>query len=168
MVEYAVFLRGINVGRTKRVKVSEITKMLERHFGNVRPYGQSGNFVLISELGNERIAAFIENELEKNFAFKISCVVLTKDELSAVFDNNPFWDAPVEQLYFILTNGTASKRTGEWENNGDAAKLLGGCIYLNCKGPYHETKLSNNFFEKELGVVCTARNWNTVNKILNL
>ncbi len=33
---------------------------------------------------------------------------------------------------------------------------------------YGETKLSNNFFEEELKVTATTRNWRTVNALLSM
>ena len=41
-------------------------------------------------------------------------------------------------------------------------------IYLNCAAGYGTTKLSNTFFENKLKVRATTRNWNTVNKLMEL
>jgi uncharacterized protein (DUF1697 family) len=35
-------------------------------------------------------------------------------------------------------------------------------IYVFCPGGYGRTKLSNNYFERQLGVPATTRNWKTV------
>jgi len=41
-------------------------------------------------------------------------------------------------------------------------------IFLYCNGKYHQSKLTNNFFEKKLKVGATTRNWKTVLKLLEL
>ena len=41
-------------------------------------------------------------------------------------------------------------------------------IFLFCPGGYGRTKLSNNFFEKKLGVVATTRNWKSVNALYEM
>jgi uncharacterized protein (DUF1697 family) len=41
-------------------------------------------------------------------------------------------------------------------------------VYLYCPNGYGRTKLTNTFWEKKLKVGATTRNWNTVNKLLEL
>lgn len=40
-------------------------------------------------------------------------------------------------------------------------------IYYSPRG-YGRAKLNNNFFENKLKVTATTRNWNTVNKLLEM
>jgi uncharacterized protein (DUF1697 family) len=44
--------------------------------------------------------------------------------------------------------------------------VVGREVYLWCPEGLAETAFTNVFFEKRLGVVATARNWNTVGKVL--
>ena len=46
--------------------------------------------------------------------------------------------------------------------------MRGREVYLHCPSGYGETKLSNAVFEKALAVKATTRNWNTVNKLLEM
>jgi uncharacterized protein (DUF1697 family) len=46
--------------------------------------------------------------------------------------------------------------------------IVGKEIYLYCPNGYGITKLSNNFFERELNVRATTRNWKTVNTLLSM
>ena len=41
-------------------------------------------------------------------------------------------------------------------------------IYLFCRDGYGRTKVSNNFFERKLGVTATTRNWKTVNALVQM
>jgi uncharacterized protein (DUF1697 family) len=41
-------------------------------------------------------------------------------------------------------------------------------VYLHCPQGYGRSKLSNAFFEKQLGVAATTRNWRTVTTLAEL
>ena len=41
-------------------------------------------------------------------------------------------------------------------------------MYLHCPQGYGRSKLSNAFFEKQLGVAATTRNWRTVTALAEL
>jgi len=119
-------------------------------------------------MGKENVSSAIETDLEKEFGFSVFCIVRTISELQRIVKNNPFPNAGKDELFFIFMKEAASSEDDEWEHNEDEAKRIGDVIYLNCRDEYHRTKLSSGFFEKELGVICTARNLNTVNAVLKL
>jgi uncharacterized protein (DUF1697 family) len=169
VIEYAAFLRGVNVGKTKRVKLSDMVPMLEMSFKNIRSYGQSGNIVFDSEREMDVICPMIESVFGKTFGFDIFCVVKTIDEIRTAVERNPFFDVSPDKLFFIfMSESPADTEDDEWSFGEDRAKRIADVIYLECKGEYHRTKLTNNFFEKEFEIICTARNLNTVNAVLKL
>jgi uncharacterized protein (DUF1697 family) len=168
MTRYAAFLRGINVGKTKRIRTSDIASMLSTSFDNVVSYGQSGNFVFDTDMKKEDIVPLIVSRLRTEFATDVPCIVRTLDELQRTVNNIPFRDACAERLFFVFTGGDVNDGGREWSYGDDAAVRIGDVVYLNCIGKYHETKLSNGFFEKELNAVCTTRNLNTVDAVLRL
>lgn len=65
-----VLLRGINVGGRNKVPMAELRSRLERSFGDVRTYIQSGNLVLDSELSPEEVAAMITTALAAGFTLE--------------------------------------------------------------------------------------------------
>jgi len=167
MARYVAFLRGINVGKAKRVKISDVASMFERSFNDVISYGQSGNFVFGSDMERDEIGSKIESDFENEFGFNAFCVVRMADEIRNAVDNNPFPDAGGDELYITLTNDEIpNDEDHEWSYKEDRAERIGNVIYLYCKGKYHETLLSNKFFEKELDCVCTTRNMNTMGAII--
>ncbi|MDR0778176.1 MAG: DUF1697 domain-containing protein [Methanomassiliicoccaceae archaeon] len=169
MTEYVAFLRGINVGRTKRIKINEIKSMLDRSFVNVRSYGQSGNFVFDTEMKKDDIVTLAESDLEKEFEFNVFCIVKEVNELRTAVERNPFPGASANELFFIFMSEEPSQNEDDdWSFGDDRAKRIADVIYLDCKGEYHRTKLTNTFFEKEFDIICTARNLNTVNAVLRL
>jgi uncharacterized protein (DUF1697 family) len=40
--------------------------------------------------------------------------------------------------------------------------IVGHEVYLHCPHGYGNTKINNGWFEKQLGVAATTRNWKTV------
>ena len=96
------------------------------------------------------------------------CVVRTIDELKKAVKNNPFPDAGTDELFFVFMKEKTLCEDDEWDYREDRAKRIDDVVYVECKEEYHKTKLSNTFFEKELGVICTTRNLNTVNAVLEI
>jgi len=50
----------------------------------------------------------------------------------------------------------------------DEFQIIGHDSFLHIPGKYHQTKISNQFFEKHLKVSATTRNWKTVMKLMEL
>ncbi len=50
----------------------------------------------------------------------------------------------------------------------DRFEIDNQAVFVYCEGKYHQSKLTNNFFEKKLKVGATTRNWKTVLKLLEL
>jgi len=65
-------------------------------------------------------------------------------------------------------SGKSAKASKAPSTATDFFQLVRKEIYLYCPGGYGNTKLSNNLFEKALSVSATTRNWNTVNKLLEI
>jgi uncharacterized protein (DUF1697 family) len=47
----------------------------------------------------------------------------------------------------------------------DEFRVVGRQVYLHCPNGYGRSKLTNAYFEKQLGVPATTRNWRTVTKL---
>jgi uncharacterized protein (DUF1697 family) len=50
----------------------------------------------------------------------------------------------------------------------DDFRVTGRHVYLHAPNGYGGSKLSNAYFEKQLGVVATTRNWKTVTALAEL
>jgi len=50
----------------------------------------------------------------------------------------------------------------------DKFRIIGSEIYIYCPNGFGKTKLYTNFFEAKMKVTGTARNWTTVNKLLEM
>ena len=58
----------------------------------------------------------------------------------------------------------ASKKVYE----GEEYKIIKDCIYYFCEKGYGQAKFNANFFERNLKTFATARNYNTMVKLLSL
>ncbi len=174
MPAYVALLRGVNVGAHNRMKMPALTSLCrELGYTDVVTYIQSGNVVCGSPA---RRAAAVERAMvtgiEKEFGLKITVLVRTKDELARVARGNPFPKAEPNRLHVAFldaTPATARVRALEaFDTAPDEVRVRGREAYLHTPRGYGNSKLSGSFIEKELQVAATARNWNTVEKLLAL
>jgi len=169
-VRYAVLLRGINVGRSRRVSMADLTALCRRlGFPDATSYGQSGNLVLTAELRPLAVAARIEVGLAWELRLSdVDAIVRTGPDLANIIAANPFLPvgADPEALYVIALKDAPGETI---EDDGghvpDQFQIAGREVYLWCPRGYAATKLTNTFFERHLGVRATARNWRTINAL---
>jgi uncharacterized protein (DUF1697 family) len=50
----------------------------------------------------------------------------------------------------------------------DQFVVRGSEVFLHCPGGYGETKLSNTYLERRLGVTATTRNWRSVTALAEM
>jgi uncharacterized protein (DUF1697 family) len=173
MIEYIIFLRGINVSGQKVIKMQDLAKLFESFgFNNVKTYLQTGNILFDSdETDSEKIIKIIDDGIYQELGYKVTVILRTKQELLDVVDSNPFKDYEGDVKYYLTFLAEKPKqppalpiRMNDIEN--EVFKLENNIVYtvgFNVKGRYG---FPNVFIEKEFGVPATTRNWNTILKIL--
>jgi uncharacterized protein (DUF1697 family) len=173
---YLALLRGINVGRANRIPMSDLRALFEDlGHEDVRTYLQSGNVVFKGRSSApKRLAAEIEDAISKAFDFKISVIFRTDRELKRVAAENPFaleGAKPSLLHVMFLAERAASKaiKTLDYDRSPpDEFEVKGGEVYLRFPKGSGRSKLTVDYFEKKLETQATARNWNTVMKVLEL
>jgi uncharacterized protein (DUF1697 family) len=174
MGTYVALLRGINVGGHNRVSMPALRELCDDlGYADVVTYIQSGNVALRSPA---RSAAAVERALtaaiEKELGLTIAVIVRTEPELEKVSRGNPFPKAAPNRLHvaFLAAEPAAARvRALEAYDTGpDEVKVRGREAYLHTPGGYGNSRLSGMFIENQLQVAATARNWNTVTKLLEL
>ncbi|MGB9978646.1 DUF1697 domain-containing protein [Methanobacterium sp.] len=176
-MKYIALLRGINIGRSKRIKMAYLVKAFESlGFKNVKTYVQSGNVIFEHESNDtSKIAESIERKISQTFSFSVNAVIRTKDELEDIVKGNPFIkesDIELDKLHVTFLSDTPDSKAAldldivKAEN--EKFEINGREVYLYCPNGYARTKLKNDMFEKKLNVVATTRNWKTTNKLLEL
>lgn len=175
MNHWIVLFRGINVGGKNIVTMKQLKEML---FGlgcqNVETYIQSGNVVLQHSESNPRVLSKkIANEVRVGFGFQPHILVLTLAQLQRAAENNPFPGAQADpktlHLYFLAApaENITFDIMEQIKKDNEAFKLIEQVFYLHAPDGIGRSKLAEKV-EKLLAVPTTARNWNTVNKLLTL
>jgi uncharacterized protein (DUF1697 family) len=174
MSRYAAMLRGINVGSHKRISMADLRRIFDSMGArNVETYVQSGN-VAFDGLSGARadLAAKIRESIGADLGHDVAVVLRTHAELAAVIGTRPFGDASEERLYVTFLAETPElSRLRALTNAGfepDEFKVRGTEVYLQVPNGYGRSKLSNEWFEKKLGVTATTRNWRTVTALAGL
>lgn len=172
MKTYVALIRGINLGSQKRVAMVDLRALFEDVGAkDVATYVQSGNVVFKSADGAKKLSRAIERRIRRDLGLDVTVVVLTRPQLTKVLGSNPFAKAKKEpaklHVTFLAGKPTRAKvgKLDPERGQPDEFRLVGQQIYLHCPKGYGRSKLKNAYFEKELGVAATTRNWKTVTKL---
>jgi uncharacterized protein (DUF1697 family) len=172
---YIALIRGINVGRAKRVAMADLRKLLE-DLGHteVRSVLNSGNLVFAADgIEAGAAAAAIEEQMVLKLGVAARVMVLSREELATVLAENTVLEQASDHarlLVFIL--GDAAMRASlaplceqAWE--GEAVALGQRAAYVWCPEGVLASAAATAL-GKQLGDNTTSRNWNTLCKLYAL
>lgn len=183
MTTYVAMLRGINVGSTNRIAMPALRDAVAAlGYGDVRTYVQSGNVVFTGtakarskDLGTGEVADRVAGAIKDAFGLDVPVVVRTGEQLADALASGPFVKAGLRPeatpKAFHVTFLAAPPDPARWKAATEAAErfapdaceLVGADVHLHVPGErYSDTKLSNAWFEKQLGLTATTRNWRSV------
>lgn len=169
-------LRGINVGGKNKIPMTEL-KSLFASLGleDVVTYIQSGNVVFRSPAGDAQdIAAGIQKRIAEDFGFSVTVLLRTPAELGEITECNPFLrgEADLSKLHVVFLDGPPPAdgvaQLDPGRSPPDEFSMSGREIYLHLPNGAGRSKLTIDYFERVLGIAATARNWNTLLKLLAL
>ena len=170
MAKFVALLRGINVGTAKQVPMAELKRAFENLGAlNVRTLLRSGNVVFES---NESIAAAaVEAELLKLTGVQASVLVLAAEQFVQVAKANPLTEVATDgsKLFVTFLSGPPGKVV-EPDAETLAPEILRvgpAAIYQWFPDGSMNSRVPKSFWG-QLSRVQTARNANTVEKILTL
>lgn len=156
---YVAFLRGINVGGNKILKMDELKKAFESlGFKDVKTILASGN--VIFEGGGRQLTK-IEDGLGRRFGFRIPVIARSFAELEAIAASDPFKGVKPGTRLFVTFLAEKPKRKAE---DPRILRATGSEIFA-ALGPDEKTTDYMAFLDKEFGKN-TTRNWNSIEKIL--
>jgi uncharacterized protein (DUF1697 family) len=175
MTVFFAFLRGINVGGRTTIKMAALKTLFEGlGLENVKTLLNSGNVIFATKAKDRRkLTKTIEGAVEKEFGFRPAIVIRTAAEVGKIIAKNPFPDMaksdPSHLLVMTLAEepkAGAKERIAEVYAGPEKIEIKGENVYLTYPNGIGRSKLTNALLEKQLGVVGTARNWNTLTKLL--
>ncbi|WP_029429544.1 DUF1697 domain-containing protein [Blastococcus sp. URHD0036] len=175
MTRYAVLLRGINVGRAKRIAMADLRARLgEAGFEDVATLLNSGNVVLSSSSSAAKVGPAVEKVIQDELGVESAAVVRTADEIRAVVALDPLGDVADDGSRYVVAF-MASKPGKELEEllgsvdaGEDRYAVHGRELFVWCPKGQMDSPLMTAFGKAKGGPVTTARNWNTVQKLADL
>lgn len=171
-VRQIALLRGINVGRAKRVAMADLRALVEGlGYGDVRTLLNSGN-VIFTVPGAARgdAASRIEKSLVTELGISSRVTVLTASELDSIVTENPLLkiaDDPSRLLVAVLTNKADRTKLEpllkqDWAPN--ALAIGAHAAYLWCPDGMLASRLAEAV-GRVLRDATTTRNWATILKL---
>lgn len=172
MTGCVALLRGINVGRAKRIAMADLRDLVAGlGHANVRTVLNSGNVLFDAARGDPgRLASAIEAAIEARCGFSARVVVVTAADLDVIVRENPLPGVatnPSRLLVAFVGKPAALDAAGPllrepWEP--DALAVGSRAAYLWCAGGVLDSPLAQAF-GRRLGEAATTRNWSTVLKL---
>lgn len=179
-MEYVALLRGINVGGTNKVVMSELREQIASEgFTNVRTYINSGNLLFEAEAGAgpktpyEDVAQTVEDLLARRYDFPIRLALLTAQDYVAELRNLPDWwhgeVARRDALFYTrgLDRDHVRERIEAMELGDEAVHFGQHAVFWAkfdektfLKTAYHKRLLREDFYRQ-----VTIRSGSTVGKI---
>ena len=155
--------------------MKDLAALLQREgFDDVRTYIQSGNAVFRSAAGSANsLASRIGRAVHKAKNFHPKVVVLNVKELKRAASNNPFPKAENQpktlHLFFLSEEPLCADLASlnRLRSGKEAFALNNKVFYLHTPDGFGVSKLAKNA-ERHIHVDATARNWNTVTKLLEM
>jgi uncharacterized protein (DUF1697 family) len=175
-VAHVALLRGINVGGKNKLPMKDLVAMFERAgCARVRHYIQSGNVVFdADEKVAKKLAGAIEAEIQRALGLRVPVILRTARELRAVAAKNPLLEAGASEgslhVMFLASDPGKSRAAALDPDRSppDTFVVRGREVYLCCPTGVGRTKLSNAWFDAQLGTVSTGRNWKTVLRLVEM
>ena len=138
-------------------------------YEDVRTHLQSGNVVLSSSLPPRKLESKLEQQLAAGLGLEVPVLVRTRAELAKIVALDPLGKVATNRSRYLvsfLSQRLSSKVARELEAAGVIVR--GRELYAWHPDGVQRSPLGKLLDDEKLGVVSTARNWNTVTKLLEL
>jgi uncharacterized protein (DUF1697 family) len=177
MTVYVSMLRAVNVGGSSVIKMDALRAAYEAiGLQDVRTLLASGNVLFRSGLKDrDKLILRIKQQLERRFDLKIDVILRTLAEVARIVDGGPVLSPRADNsklhVMFLASVPAAAAQTAllKWHKSKELKELVeprGPEIYLYYPDGVGRSKLSSAVIENKLDTAGTARNWNTLLKLL--
>ncbi len=169
---HVALLRGINVGGKAKLPMKQLAAIFTAVGAHgVRTYIQSGNVVFKADAA-EPVVEAVTRQIAASYGYPGRIVLRSADDMRKAYTRNPFAGASTQLLhvYFLadMPAAVAVKALDPERSPGDSFAVVGREVYLHIPQGMARTKLTNVYFDTKLKTVSTARNWNTVGKLMEM
>ncbi len=169
---YVALIRGINVGRAKRVAMADLrASVAELGFRDARTLLNSGNVVFGATAAGARDAAVrIEDALTKKLGVTARVIVLSAAEVMTIVNENDLRDVAAEPARLLVSvPRNASDRTrlelvAQQDWTPEMLSVGSRAAYLWCPDGILASRLAEAV-ARRFGAGATSRNWATILKL---
>jgi uncharacterized protein (DUF1697 family) len=177
MTVYVSMLRAVNVGGNSRIKMDALRLVYESlGLADVRTLLQSGNVLFRSNLTDRRqLATRIVQEIERQLDLKVGVILRTLAEVASIVDRGPVLSARADKSKLLVMflesvpNAAAQAALLKWHKTkemNEMVEMRGPEVYLYYPDGIGRSKLTSAVIEGKLDTAGTARNWNTLTKLV--
>ncbi len=168
-----MFLRGINVGGHKRISMADLRGLLsDRGYADVKTYLQSGNAVVTSDRSPAEAEADISAAIASALGHEVAVVVRTADQLAKVVRDDPFADVRTDHRFHqaVFLGGKPDAKAiaalRDTDFSPEQLVVAPGVLHAWCPDGVNDSPLIKAL--TKVRTTATARNWRTVEKLLEL
>jgi len=176
MTTWIGLLRGINVGGHNKLPMADLRKLYEDLGAEtVVTYIQSGNICFESAIDDEdELTNAVAGVIETETGLTVPVMHRRASELVAVVGALPFTGDDVDPKHVAIVSLAAEPTKQAWgeldpdRSPGDRFAAGDRAVYIHAPKGFARSKLTNDYFERKLGVTATTRNIRTMRKLVEL
>ena len=176
MFRFIAFLRAINVGGGRTVKMQSLRQIFESlGFFNVATFIASGNVVFeTTTKRTETLERKIEKGLKEALGYEVRTFVRGEDELAKIANHRPFPGSKFDETWqsniiFLADNLNNKLKRGMYalRTKTDEFEVHGREVYWRRRRKQNGALFSTVPLEKILGPAFTVRGANTITRIVS-
>ncbi|MBI1213184.1 MAG: DUF1697 domain-containing protein [Alphaproteobacteria bacterium] len=176
MAKYIALLRAVNVGGRSLAMADLRETLAKLGFADAKTLLQSGNVVFSSDKrSNDELEKLLEAGTEKRHKMQVDFMVRSAKEWAGIVAANPYpkeaRDDPARLVVVALklpAKAGAEKALQAAIKGRETVRVFGRNAYMYYPDGQGTSKVTPAIVERHLGARGTARNWNTVLKLLAL
>jgi uncharacterized protein (DUF1697 family) len=170
-------LRGVNLAAHNRMKMDALRAVYAQlDLRDAQSFIQSGNVVFrTSERSLPKLATRIEEAIERKFGFRPPVILRTTKQMRETVASNPFADRPdidpAKLLVWFLAGPLSAEAVAAVraiKADPEEMHLAGNELFVYYANGMARPKLSWPVVERAMKVSGTGRNWNSVQKLLEM
>jgi uncharacterized protein (DUF1697 family) len=173
MKSYIILLRGLTPKGKNHVPMAPLRAALEvSDLHEVQTYIQSGNVLARSELPSAQLEQLVRHLIAREFGGDIAVLVRTPLQIEKQMASSPFVnDDPTKLYYTLLANIPSAqcvKNLIATDFSPDTVRVVNDMAYVRVATRYSDSKLNNNYLERQLKVTATTRVHRTMQRLLEM
>jgi uncharacterized protein (DUF1697 family) len=167
-----VLLRGINVGKAKRIAMAELRELLaDLGHTDVQTLLNSGNAVVSTDTKTADTEQAVRAAISERYGFEVAVVVRTAKQWATAMSHDPFGKTATDGArHFVgfcsaAPKAAAAKEFAALSGDDFQVAAVGAQIFAWCPSGLLNSGFGAIDLRRILGVDTTMRNWNTVEKL---